>query len=107
MTIINREDIKEDTYREILDVETHHDHLIQKDAAGVLRWVQNDIVRDLVDKLRLNEIWLLFSELGLTKNDEILRKMYRDMGYSLFGYWEIFYWEVNNPDAGQYLPPKK
>jgi hypothetical protein len=24
------------------------------------------------------------------------------MGYSLSGYWEIFYWEVNNEDAEDY-----
>jgi hypothetical protein len=30
--------------------------------------------------------------------------MYRDMGYSLFGYWEMFYWEINNNIAHEYKP---
>jgi hypothetical protein len=42
--------------------------------------------------------------MGLGKNDESVRKLYRDMGYSLSGYWEIFYWEMNNEDADQYRP---
>ena len=27
------------------------------------------------------------------------------MGYSLGGYWEVFYWEVNNELAHKYKPP--
>ncbi len=29
--------------------------------------------------------------------------MYRDMGVSLFGYWEIFYWEMNNEKSQEYI----
>lgn len=36
------------------------------------------------------------------KNSEVYRKLYRDMGYSLYGYWEI-----NNEDAGEYIPNTK
>ena len=37
-----------------------------------------------------------------TKNSEEWRKLYRDIGYSLYGYWEIFYWDMNNEDAADY-----
>ena len=39
-------------------------------------------------------------------NSEMWRKLYRDLGYSLFGYWEIFYWEANNEKAAEYKPTK-
>jgi len=45
---------------------------------------------------------LMFMKMGLTKNSEPVRKLYRDMGYSLSGYWEIFYWDVNNEEAEDY-----
>lgn len=51
--------------------------------------------------------WILFRSMGLTKNSEEMGKLYRDMGYSLSGYWEIFYWETNNEDAGKYKQKKK
>lgn len=107
MRIVKREDITEETYREVLDIETHHDHVIVEDERGILRWKQNKEVRDLVDKMNLNDIVELFSLLGYGKNSEIFRKMYRDMGYSLNGYWEIFYWEVNNENAADYKPNNK
>jgi hypothetical protein len=50
---------------------------------------------------------MLFFKMGLTKNSEEVRKLYRDMGYSLSGYWEIFYWDMNNEDAHKYKPKKK
>jgi hypothetical protein len=50
----------------------------------------------------LNNIVALFYSIGLTKNSEEWRKLYRDIGYSLDGYWEIFYCEMNNKDAADY-----
>jgi hypothetical protein len=50
---------------------------------------------------------MLFYKMGLTKNSEEVRKLYRDMCYSLSGYWEIFYWDMNNEDARKYKPKKK
>jgi hypothetical protein len=46
-------------------------------------------------------------EKGYTKNSEIYRKLYRDMGYSLSGYWEVFYWDVNNEKVDEYNPIKQ
>jgi hypothetical protein len=104
--IINRQDITDETFREILDCEIHHDHPIVE-IDGVYRWKQNYSVRQLVDKCGLNELVELFYRLGYNKNSEIFRKMYRDMGYSLYGYWEIFYWEMNNEQAQDYIEGRK
>lgn len=99
---ISRESITEDLYQEIFEKESHHNHEIIKDEHGTLRWKRNDRVDKLVDEVGLNGIMMLFYNLGLTKNSELIRKMYREMGYSLYGYWEIFYWEVNNPESDEY-----
>ncbi len=104
MKYINRDDIKEDIYREILDVEIHHKHLIYKDNNGTIRWQENKEVVKWVNKIGMNEVMRLFDALGLNKNSELVRKLYRDIGYSLFGYWEVFYWGANNDIAEDYVP---
>ena len=40
-TIIKREEITIDTYRDILDNETHYNHEIIEDEHGTLRWKEN------------------------------------------------------------------
>lgn len=93
-------------YRDMLKTEKHHKHEIVEDEHGTWRWKENPRVRELIDNktINLNDLWLLFYSLGYDKNSEIARKLYRDMGYSLSGYWEIFYWEVNNEIADEYIP---
>lgn len=105
--VVERKDITEAVYVEIFQAETHHDHELLQDEEGIYRWKENKSVRKLVTEMNLNQIMSLFRELGLDKNSEIIRKMYRDMGYSLFGYWEIFYWTANNEIADQYKAPEK
>lgn len=102
--IVPRDKIKEEHYRLILDTETHHDHEIIKDEDGTLRWKPNLDVCKIKERLSMNDIVPLFYHLGYGKNSEIYRKLYRDIGYSLFGYWEIFYWEMNNQEADEYKP---
>jgi len=102
--IIDRKDITDETYRIILDVETHHNHLIVEGKDGRLRWKNNPNVDKQLEKISLNDLVPLLHFLGYNKNSEVYRKLYRDMGYSLFGYWEIFYWEVNNDEAHEYTP---
>lgn len=103
-TIVKREEITDETYREILDVETHHNHEIIKDKNGTLRWKENPDVNRFLKNISLNDLCRLLNCLGYNKNSEVYRKLYRDMGYSLFGYWEIFFWEANNEDASEYVP---
>jgi hypothetical protein len=103
MKEIRRQDLMDiEDYAEIFNKESHHEHRVIEDEHGVLRWEADPVVNEIVDRVNLNDIWLMFMKMGLTKNSEPVRKLYRDMGYSLSGYWEIFYWEVNNEDAEDY-----
>lgn len=94
---VKREDITNEEYREILDTETHHNHPIIFEN-NVYRWKQSKTVRDIVDKVGLNDIIMLLLAMGYDKNSEVYRKLYRDIGISLFGYWEVFYWNANHDD---------
>lgn len=99
--------ISEDpAYQDILATEPHHKHEIILDDHNVIRWKANPSVRKLVDESELlNEFIILFHLLGVDKNHELYRKLYRDMGYSLSGYYDVFYWEVNNEEARNYKHP--
>lgn len=102
---VKREDITDEIYREILDVETHHNHEIIEDENGTLRWKESPTVEYYLERISLNDLCPLLDTLGYGKNSEVYRKLYRDMGYSLFGYWEIFYWDANNENASKYRIP--
>jgi len=103
MKEIRRQDLMDiEDYAEIFNKESHHEHRVIEDEHGTLRWEADPVVNEIVDRVNLNDIWLMFMKMGLTKNSEPVRKLYRDMGYSLSGYWEIFYWEVNNEEADEY-----
>lgn len=96
MKTITRTEVRkaDKTYRDMLKTEKHHKHEIVDDN-GTYRWKENADVRKIIDeKIDLNELWRLFYSLGYNKNSEVVRKLYRDMGYSLFGYWEVFYWDA-------------
>lgn len=86
-------------YSEIFTRESHHDHPIIEDSKGVLRWLDDpDVDQDLNKILNANDY---------DKNSEIVRKYYRDLGYSLHGYWEVFYWIMNNEYCDEYNPIKE
>jgi hypothetical protein len=102
--IVNREDITTEHFVEMLKTETHHDHAIIKDSFGRLRWKEDVQVGTTLEFISLNHLIPLLSFLGYGKNSEIYRKLYRSMGYSLDGYHEVFYWDVNNPNAADYKP---
>jgi len=110
--IVSRESIlrgtkpKEDAARDVLRIETHHDHPIVRHR-GKLYWQEVPDVRAAVDKIGLGDIVMLFESLGYDRNSETFRKMYRGMGYSLFDYWELFHWETNNDIANEYVPNQK
>ena len=109
MEVVSREEASAEAedYKEILDKESHHNHEIIRDDSGTLRWKENPMVNEILNRGNLNDLWYLFHIMGLTKNSEEVRKLYRDMGYSLSGYWEIFFWEVNNEDAHLYRKGKR
>lgn len=102
MKTIKRSEIKEQEYLDIFEKESHHNHEIEESEDGILRWKENKYVMMLIKHISLNDLLPLLSNLGYDKNSEVYRKLYRDMGYSLNGYWEVFYCEVNNEDTELY-----
>ncbi|MDB4301964.1 hypothetical protein N9924_00205 [bacterium] len=102
MKTVSREEIKVEDYQNIFSKESHHDHEIIETDSGVLRWKKNPVVDFLVDFGDLNEIVRELHNDGHDKNSELYRQLYRDMGYSLSGYWEVFYWDWNNEEAEEY-----
>ena len=92
--IIERKDILEPIFQKMLQTEMHHTHEIIQDKNGVLRW-KKGVNTDSIDSI--------FYE-AESRSSESLRRLYRDLGYSLFAYYELFYWLVNNEDADSYLP---
>ncbi len=105
--IVKREDLPKG-YQKMMITESHHDHEIIEDEHGTIRWKESKPLNDLISNaINLNHIVMLFGMLGYGKNSEIYRELYRNMGYSLSGYWEVFYWEANNPEVDQYVPNKK
>jgi hypothetical protein len=102
--IIDRKDIITKIYVEILNREPH-DHIIIEDENEILRWKENKSIRDLFDLkiLDLNQVVIGLYDKGFDKNSEIYRQLYRDLGYSLDGYWEVFYWDMNNPETDEYV----
>lgn len=106
--IVDRKEIVDELYKEILEIECHHDHVLIRDKNGSIRWKENPHTRNYIDGAGgLNVVLPLLDNLGCGKNSEIYRKLYRDIGYSLYGYWEIFYWEMNNDEADEYISERK
>ncbi len=93
--IVKREEITDEIYREMLDAEAYHNHEIIKDKNGTLRWKEDDAIGKIVDELSMFEISVLFDIFYSNKNSKLIRKMYRDIGYSLSGYLQIFYNKEN------------
>jgi hypothetical protein len=94
-----------DAIHEMLTAEPHYEHPIVK-VDGKLYWKEVPQIRSYVNRIDLNDLWMLLGALGFDRNSETLRRMYRGMGYSLFGSWEIFHWEVTNELAHEYEPNK-
>jgi len=93
-------------YAEIMNCESHHDHEIIEDEHGTLRWKENAFIKEKIDPMGMNNLTLILDALGHGKNSEVYRKLYRDIGYSIRGYHEIFYWELNHEDANLYIGGK-
>lgn len=92
-----------------------HSHELVKDSHGTLRWKADPLIDEMFSRrwFNLNDIMLSqYKPINganpkippnpIVKNDPLARELYRRMGISLFGYWEVFYWDVNNPNAEEF-----
>ena len=100
---ISRDSLPDD-YTEMMIKETHHNHKIVK-TNNVLRWEGGKTVKDLLKHVSLNDIIVSYHNEGITKNSDEYRELYRNMGCSLSCYWEVFYWDLNNPECNKYKQP--
>jgi hypothetical protein len=103
MEILDREYVKtlHDDYLEILQNESHTNHELINDN-GRVRWKEDPEVSEMIERIGLNQVIQLYISLGYTKNSEEWRHLYRSIGYSLGGYWEVFYWDTNNSEVDNY-----
>ncbi len=89
-------------YAAVLETEElgHELHISEH---GTLRWVadpeKEQEMMDMFGARDLNDLYLK----GADKNDPRIRELYKHMGCSLYYFWEVFYWEVNNELAYQYM----
>lgn len=106
--------LKAPEYAEVIRGETAHDHVLIENEHGTYRWKRDEKreleIMNYFGAIDLNDVvseWYkdskhqLRSPSGTHSNDPLVRELYRCIGYSLSGYWEVFYWEVNN-DAASY-----
>jgi len=66
------------------------------DEHGVLRFPTNQCCRNFVDRSNtydMNRLWIDYCEGNIPIQD--LMDFYRYIGYSVFGFWEVFGWEMN------------
>ncbi len=70
-------------------------HPIERDKDGILRFKANRLVRFLLDEYQpgLNDLWQRHGQRYFSRAE--MQAVYRDMGYSLGGYHEI--WVCNHP----------
>ena len=107
MKIIQPEELTNKFHIEIIKTEHHHGHQIFEDQYGIIRWVPDiEYINSIIYK-KVNDVVKEMLQRGLDKNCEEYRKVYRYIGYSLIGYWDIFYWNFNNPISHLYHPEEK
>jgi len=89
-------------YVDILERE-FHDGELYVTPDGYVRWVEDpERAKEIMDSFGAKDLNDLFGRCRADKNDPIIRELYKCIGYSLYGFWEIFYWDVNNEDADEY-----
>ena len=97
MKKIERKEITDLDFIKIMKKENHHNHEIIQDNEGGLFWKPDEKLSAEIEGKNINDNIFYFQSNGLDKNSEEYRKFYRDIGYSLLGYWNIFYCKANNP----------
>lgn len=99
--IIERKDVLEPIFQKMLRTETHHTHEIIQSKNGVLRW------KDNIDENDIESESKILRDIESNQDDfysESMRELYRDLGYSLCGYWKMFYGMVDDENEDGYVP---
>lgn len=91
----------DEVYAEVLETE-ELGHGLYVDEHDTIRWVENPLrEQEIMDEFSASDLNDLYIK-GAEKNDPLVRELYKNIGYSLFGFWEIFYWRLNNSKAHLY-----
>ena len=88
-----------------MKTETHHNHVLIEDKDGIIKWKEDPMVTKILEKINLGHLLDLFRVLGLNKNSEVWRHLYRCIGFSIHAYYDVFYHKLNNPDHLDYVQP--
>lgn len=87
MKIIDRKDITSEIYKEMFEKEAHHNHEIIEYDNGDYTWKPNpdrgEISFEMINYYKNNDL-------------EAWKRLCRDAGFSLYGYWYEFYQHKNN-----------
>lgn len=83
--IIERKDIPEH-YQFSVSLTSHP---VVEDKHGVLRYQKNPLIAYLQEQADLNEMWIIYRKYH-TWTQEQFMQFYRDIGYSLHGFEEIW-----------------
>jgi hypothetical protein len=97
-------------FLEIFETEDHYRHNVVKITLGSSThsyWQTNTSIYHFLQPLGLHQLSETLLAWGLDRNTELYRKLYRDMGCSLFNYKEIFYMPNDAYHPSQYIPNAK
>lgn len=74
-------------FKDMLKKEAHHADEIVLGEDGKYYWKENPITRALVSKISFGKVWEMMDLMGYGRNSEHVRRLVREYGYSLMGYW--------------------
>lgn len=107
MKTLTRKEVSDmaEHYRVVLETESYHDHELVEDEIGRPKWRENPETWVMVEEIGLTNVSKVLNQLGYGKETEVMKKLFRDMGYLLEGYYELFYWDssgkrIDNHEKG-------
>jgi len=87
-------------------------HLLHVDKNGTIRFEEKpERAKEIMDSVGakdLNEFYEIYYDQFTpdydepAKNNKLFRELYKCRGYSINGFWEVFYWEMNNEDVDDF-----
>jgi len=92
MKTINRKDlIKIEEFRPIFENEVNHDHEVILDDHGVYRWKSLPDETGIVTSVSRSHLFGLIDGMGIPKNHDNIKRLFRGSGMSLIEYRQMFY----------------